>query len=395
MLDWLVLADDRTGALEVAGAIAAAVGMPVAVVSCVGEVSCAEELAGVASLADVAPIVVIDVGTRHLTVDAASLRLAAVAPTAAGRRAYKLDSMLRGNWAADVVALAESGRARVVVAAAFPAMGRTCRGGVVHVHGDPLATSDARAMACSPAPAAHLRAAGVAAADIAELGDAEAVRRWAGSESGEPRVVVCDAGTDDDLAAIGEALAGVDLGEVDVLFAGTSASIAACIIAAAGAAVSERGVVGAHPPTTEPGTMPHVLVVCGSLHPMAVAQLARVQAARGLRDRADVAVIVGDSPAHLPVEPAAAEHAAAELGRRARAHLASRRVDAMIIVGGDTAAAVLDTAPRLVGGLVATGVPWSVALDGTGPVVVTKAGGFGRPDALVELIIDLTAAGAG
>ena len=39
----------------------------------------------------------------------------------------------------------------------------------------------------------------------------------------------------------------------------------------------------------------------------------------------------------------------------------------------------------LVGGMLADGMRWSLDADGGGPLVITKAGGFGGPDALVAL----------
>ena len=50
-----------------------------------------------------------------------------------------------------------------------------------------------------------------------------------------------------------------------------------------------------------------------------------------------------------------------------------------MIVGGDTAAAVLGDGVHVAGGTVAPGIPWARRADGTGPLVVTKAGGFGDP----------------
>jgi len=43
-----------------------------------------------------------------------------------------------------------------------------------------------------------------------------------------------------------------------------------------------------------------------------------------------------------------------------------------------------------VGGHAAPGMPWSLDEHGGGPLVVTKAGGFGGPDALVDLFTSHT-----
>ncbi len=83
-----------------------------------------------------------------------------------------------------------------------------------------------------------------------------------------------------------------------------------------------------------------------------------------------------------------AARVAAELGAGARQLLAARPFGVLVIVGGDTAAAVLDAEPLVVGGTLAPGVPWSRRADGSGPLVVTKAGGFGHRNTLVDLLAD-------
>ena len=80
---------------------------------------------------------------------------------------------------------------------------------------------------------------------------------------------------------------------------------------------------------------------------------------------------------------------AAALGMRAHAWLANHPFATLLIVGGDTAAEVLGDAAMIVGGTVAPGMPWCRVLAGghpTGPLVVTKPGGFGGVDALVALV---------
>ena len=74
------------------------------------------------------------------------------------------------------------------------------------------------------------------------------------------------------------------------------------------------------------------------------------------------------------------------LAERASRWILDAQPDTIIVIGGDTAAALLGDAPRLVGGCAAPGMPWSRDEAGGGPLVVTKAGGFGGPDALVDLV---------
>ena len=54
---------------------------------------------------------------------------------------HKIDSTLRGNWAAELAALVEGGR-RVVLIPSHPACGRVCIGGVVYVDGVPVAETE-------------------------------------------------------------------------------------------------------------------------------------------------------------------------------------------------------------------------------------------------------------
>ena len=56
------------------------------------------------------------------------------------------------------------------------------------------------------------------------------------------------------------------------------------------------------------------------------------------------------------------------------------------MIGGDTADAVLGPERLDVGGLVVDGTPWSLRPGRDRPLIVTRAGGFGGPDALVELV---------
>jgi uncharacterized protein YgbK (DUF1537 family) len=65
---------------------------------------------------------------------------------------------------------------------------------------------------------------------------------------------------------------------------------------------------------------------------------------------------------------------------------AAVRVPTVIVIGGDTAAAVLGDQPVEVGGTVAPGVAWCRPSGETEALVLTKPGGFGSPSALIVLI---------
>ena len=69
------------------------------------------------------------------------------------------------------------------------------------------------------------------------------------------------------------------------------------------------------------------------------------------------------------------------------AHLeAAIRVPTVILIGGDTAAAVLGDRPVEVGGTVAPGVAWCRPSGESGPLVLARPGGFGGPTALIDLL---------
>jgi uncharacterized protein YgbK (DUF1537 family) len=213
----------------------------------------------------------------------------------------------------------------------------------------------------SPRPADHLVAAGALA--VVELADADELQTWL---SGGADFAVCDASSDADLAAIGAAWRGSHA----VRFGGTAGSVAAAV-----AATAPCG-------RASPAPSGDVLVVCGSLHATARSQLD----ALGDPPAAGVTVLRSPLPDGPVVADLTAAQVAADLGAAARDLLAARAFDVLMIIGGDTAAAVLGAEPLVVGGTLAPGVPWSRRADGTGPLVVTKAGGFGHRGTLVDLL---------
>ena len=122
----------------------------------------------------------------------------------------KIDSNLRGNIGAEVAAVREAMGATVVLAPAFPARGRTTRGGVLLVNGAPVSETemahDPQAPVTESEIVALLRATGgdcpISCCRLA------AVRAGAGQLRESFRaegVVVCDAETDADLDIIAEA----------------------------------------------------------------------------------------------------------------------------------------------------------------------------------------------
>ena len=301
-----------------------------------------------------------DPGTRRRPAAADTARRSPRRP--ARHHAHKIDSLLRGNWAHELVAVHRATGGRVLLVPALPRLGRVCRGGVVHVDGAPVGARDARRAASSPRPADHL--AGAGATDVVELADADGGRRVAGGRRavrGLRRVE----------RRRPAAIAAVWRGTDGVRFAGTAGSVAAAVAATAGArvdavadAAGRRRARRVRQPARD-GAGP--------------ARRARVRRRRH-RARARRSRTARWSPTPTPSgwPPSSAP--------RPATLLAARPFGVLVIVGGDTAAAVLGDEPLVVGGTLAPGMPWSRRADGSGPLVVTKAGGFGHRDTLVDLL---------
>jgi uncharacterized protein YgbK (DUF1537 family) len=330
-----VIADDLTGAAD-AGVQLARAGHRTAVV-----------FAG--EFADV-DAVVVDTDSRGLPASAAAARVRACALPDADIVMKKVDSTLRGPIAAEVeAALEASGRALAVVAPAFPATGRTTVGGVQLLDGEPV----------------HRTRFAVRESDLVKL---------------LPGARVCDAATDADLERI---VRSVD-DPSSVLWVG-SAGLATAL-----------GAVYPGPGVDEPaaGRGGPVLVVAGSTNDATREQVARMDAPAivmpldgGEESGRVVAALEGEGvcvlhPADGSGDPARIAAALAETAARATERTA---VAGLVLTGGDTARAV---ARRLgaTGLLVARELePGVVAGRLLGPRrfrMVTKAGGFGSPDAL-------------
>jgi uncharacterized protein YgbK (DUF1537 family) len=89
-------------------------------------------------------------------------------------------------------------------------------------------------------------------------------------------------------------------------------------------------------------------------------------------------------PLTLPVGHDEAHRTALALAATGQRLLVEAPAATVVVLGGDTAAAVLGAEPIAVGGTVAPGTPWARRPDGG--LVVTRAGGFGTPAALLDLL---------
>ena len=254
-----------------------------------------------------------------------------------------------------------SGR-RVLVVPAFPAAGRTCVGGVVLDDGRPVsggaAASDLRGGVCGRAGP---RTTCFRPEPLRSMScPVTPCRR--GSTSAEARSRCATPAPTTTFASSLSHWAG----HSDVVLAGTAATIASAV-----AAVDPRGRGAPVPERVGPA-----LIVCGSLHPMALAQVAAAESAGAI-------VLVPESDEGG--DPAAV---AVALGERALRALDANGFRTVVLVGGDTTAEVLGDAVVSVGGTVAPGVAWSRPWGESGPLVLTKPGGFGTRTTLVDLLAE-------
>jgi D-threonate/D-erythronate kinase len=356
---FVVLADDRTGAWETAGACADLVGRAVVV-----QVGTPFHITG---------DTVIDLGSRHLSADHAGRVVTEASRLAlrdTARLVHKIDSTLRGNWATEVVHAAAVHGRPVVVVPAFPAVGRTCRHGVVFdgdhpVHEGP-AGRDPRRPVTSSRPMDHLHTYG--ASNVVELADANALTRWLNSSP--VGIAVCDADNDDDLIDLGQAWAN----HPDAVFAGTAASVARAVGASRGPAATSPAPPSHRLPLDAPS-----LLVCGSLHPAARRQ---VDALRIHAEALAVNILVSNPREPEGITELAATEVTALLAERAGQARITTTFASIVIIGGDTAAAILGDEPRQINGTLGPGMPWT--LDGK-TMIVTRPGGFGADHSLIEL----------
>ena len=292
-----------------------------------------------------------------------------------GRRPFlKIDSTMRGPIAAQLegalsAARSSFGTARGLVCPAYPEMGRTVRDGVVYVDGVPLGES---VFASDPRNPARLSAMGELLPGASPFSPSTPL-----PDSG---VVFADA---TEPAQLGE-LVGLAAADPTVVLAGSAGLATAWSLTLPPASAPE-------PPRIRPA---HTLLVASSRHPITLQQIDHLPddlyAVLG-EDDAD-----GVGPVTVLVAPSRfTEHDAPRvlegLAHQAAAFVRAERVEQLILIGGDGAAAVLlalgaeavtlQTA-RMPGH--AEGVVRGGLADGVS--VITRAGGFGGTTTLAELL---------
>ncbi len=348
----LALADDTTGALEV-GAHLASAGIETLVLT----PPTPDELPAV-------PGLVLDLQMRHTSAseaEAATERAAHTAQALDARVFLKTDSTLRGHIAAAFRALLRVWpNMPLIYVPAYPAMGRTVAGGVLYVHGRPLAETE---FARDPlAPARESSILRLLDQPVQIAASPEELRCLL--EADRTGIIVCDGLSEEDVA--GAAAIAVRFPHVAAGAGGFAKHWARAIEGGTGGAAHR----------TPPGSW---LVVNGSTHPVSRRQMDVAKAA-GL-EFAALAPPVGyaGSPREIVTRLAAETR---------------RAVDAcspgvLIVFGGDTTFAILGELGieriRSDGELL-PGVPLSwIEYRGRSIALVTKAGGFGNDAVLLAI----------
>ncbi len=417
-----MLSDDLTGSMD-AGVRMLAAGLDVGVCFEPGRIG---ELAGRLDL------VVLDTESRNVAaadaVEAVRSALESLRTAGAPLLYKKIDSTLRGNLGAELDTVLQAGSIRtIVVAPALPYNGRVTRGGVVFVHGVPLAETE---FAADPlAPLTDSRAAALIARQSrasAALVDLETVRggslasALARMEKAGSRILVADAESDADLALIARAL----FGRAGVLGCGSAGLFDQLRPLVSDGAPARAAAL---PPAAAPA-----IVLSGSPSRVSKAQLARAAAdglvaafsldgriadprARGaevervaglaaaaLRAGTSVAVD-GAGAGKAQILDAHRGDAAAMLAESARVQgalaavldrlLAAARPGCLVLFGGDTALSVcrrIGAAGLRIAAEAEPFVPAGLSMGGAwdGLPIVTKAGGFGS-ERVIERALSL------
>ena len=328
----LLSADDRTGALEIGGLVANP-DMAVPVGPSVGSDRCC----------------VVDIASRHLSREDAMAAMASVVERPAVHRAHKMDAGLRGNWAFEIEVLLQAGY-KVAVICAFPDAGRVCRDGTVYIHGLPVLESvfgnDPLNAPVSSKPSDVLEHYGV-------TGD------W----------VVWDAKDNEEM--LRNIRRAVDEDRVVIGAAGAIGALAMEFLPAA-------------PATTIELPRPAV-VLCGSLNELSRRQIE----APGLPVQTVGDGVDFSNPATILATPlpggAITDDEAVAMAADAAAMLRDRweQIGTLMVIGGDTVAAIVGDDPLECLGTVEPGIPASMY---RGLTLVTKGGGIGQPESVGNIL---------
>ena len=331
----LALADDMTGALEI-GAQFSGAGIR-AVVS-------AQPLSALC-----APVVVLDTESRHLTEDDAASevrRFLQASGSVRPRLLYKkTDSTLRGNIQAELRAIAELFPEWTIgYAPAYPALGRTVKAGVLYVHGKPVAYTEFARDLLNP----------VTGSSVSEM------------MKGHVGCTVFDSDTDEELLCVAR-----------MMMSHPTMRIAAGPSALAGVIAQLMDIPRRNVPSMQ--RISTCLVLNGSRHKRSAQQIRNFVSGRWQ-------VL---AQAH-GAGSTAADTAAAN-SRLLVAQIAQQNPDAVFVIGGDTAFALireLGFPPMNAIAEIVPGVPVTrLSIKGRERdlILITKAGGFGDDQVLNQV----------
>lgn len=344
-----------------------------------------------------------------------------------GRLFVKVDSTLRGSVIDQVTGALSAWSVRhpdaiAVVCSAYPAMGRTIESGQLLVHGagvhttaigrDPVTPVTTSAVAELLPGSVALRLTGADAAENAAQLEAAAA---------SSRIVAVDAATDADLTTLAEAVA---------LLGPRAIPTGAAGLAIAMSHVWADDAAGPADPDgrAESARIERVVVVVSSLHDVSRAQVDELMAVlprdavrtltptleqaltpsstaewaeRELASSPELpAVVVIASPHERPTQDAgepqvpASDLIAQSLAIVSDAVVSHAAVGAIVLLGGEGARAVLATLGAeslVVRDTVREGIPIGILEGGKadGITIVTKAGGFGTPTSVAEIVQEL------
>lgn len=405
-----IFADDLTGALDAAAPFAARGFKTV--------VSRTEELPIGANRA---VVISVNLGTRHLAASEIAQRTSQTVKTLQGLGVRillnKVDSTLRGNPGVELVAALEAINGdHAVLCSAYPQNERTVEDGRLLVNGIPVAETDVGQDQLSPLPSSRVDEivnAALAQAGVADKVHVQAADGAAAIADLLPVIIAVDAKNEDDLQRLANRLVHAPS---TALVAG-SAGISTAIADELGADRLPRNKeVDA---TASYGR--RVLVVTASQRHMVSAQIevlgdaidivhAEVsveEAIAGITDESiermidlaqrDVVIVLKlgtlDAGSGMSAENlrSMANTIVRNLGAAVRKVTDAAKPDTLVIVGGDTTSGILEacgvTSLNLRGEL-QPGTVSGVPADGTiaETLLVTRAGGFGDENSLLELV---------
>jgi len=289
---------------------------------------------------------------------------------------HKVDSAGRGNPGAEMAVLFErTGCDAVVYAPAFPAAGRVVVNGVLHVSDFAGQSRQVDLAGLIPEPYRT---------QIARIpvGDPEAVRAaMTAARSVERNLWICDAVAEQDLAAVAVGAEALNLRLLWVGSAGLAAQVARLQAGGAASRPAEQAF---------PHGQSRSLVLSGTDHPVTIAQMEQC-ARRAVRLTLDASPLPRFDAACLQIDwSRITPEALRDFWQRL--HVADQPpVSLLVLTGGDTAAFVLEALGACslrMGGELEPGIPWSRIQGGLaeGVLLVTKSGGFGTPDSLMQCL---------